>query len=121
VLVVEDEEAVRALARWVLMARGYRVLTAASPDEALTLVGDGREKIDLLVTDVVMPGMGGPALAERLVEGRPDLRVLFISGYAEEAIQRHGTLPAGGELLEKPFTADELTIRVREVLTGGEN
>ncbi len=121
VLVVEDEEAVRALARRVLMARGYRVLTAASPDEALSLVGDGREKIDLLVTDVVMPGMGGPALAERLVEGRPDLRVLYISGYAEEAIQRHGTLPAGGELLEKPFTAEELTVRVRQVLSGTES
>ena len=63
----------------------------------------------------MMPGMGGPALAERLVHGRPDLRVLYISGYAEEAIQRHGLLPAGGALLEKPFTADELTVRVREV------
>ncbi len=121
VLVVEDEEAVRALARRVLMARGYRVLTAAGAEEALALVGDGREKIDLLVTDVVMPGMGGPALAERLVDSRPDLRVLYISGYAEEAIQRHGTLPAGGALLEKPFTADELTIRVREVLSAAED
>jgi PAS domain S-box-containing protein len=121
VLVVEDEEAVRVLARRVLMSRGYRVLEAGNADQALALAGGGKERIDLLLTDVVMPGMGGPALAERLVHARPDLRVLYISGYAEEAIQRHGALPAGGALLEKPFTADELAHRVRETLSGAED
>jgi CheY-like chemotaxis protein len=72
------------------------------------------------VTDVVMPGMGGLALAERLVGLQPGLRVLYISGYAEEAIRRQGELPAGGVLLEKPFTADELARRVREVLSAGD-
>jgi len=121
VLVVEDEEAVRALARRVLASRGYRVLEAGSAADALTLAAEAREPIDLLLTDVVMPGMGGPALAERLVRGRPGLRVLYISGYAEEAIQRHGSLPAGGALLEKPFTADELAFRVRETLSASED
>ncbi|HEU5042170.1 MAG TPA: ATP-binding protein, partial [Gemmatimonadales bacterium] len=118
VLVVEDEESVRVLARRVLTARGYHVLDAADAAEALTLTDGGRRRIDLLVTDVVMPGMGGPALAERLVAAQPGLRVLYISGYAEEAIQRQGSLPAGGALLEKPFTADQLASRVREAIAG---
>jgi PAS domain S-box-containing protein len=120
VLVVEDEEAVRALARRVLISRGYRVLEAGSAADALALVGEF-DRIDLLITDVVMPDMGGPALAEQLVRNRPDLRVLYISGYAEEAIQRHGILPAGGMLLEKPFTADQLSRQVRESLSPGED
>jgi two-component system cell cycle sensor histidine kinase/response regulator CckA len=118
VLVVEDEESVRVLARRVLTARGYQVLDAASAAEALTLTENGRRPLDLLVTDVVMPGMGGPALAERLVAEQPGLRVLYISGYAEEAIRRQGSLPAGGSLLEKPFTADQLALRVRETIAG---
>ena len=120
VLVVEDEEAVRALARRVLTAKGYRVLDAASATEALKLADGGRRRLDLLVTDVVMPGMGGPALAEQLVAQQPGLRVLYISGYAEEAIRRQGTLAAGGALLEKPFTADELARRVRQALSAGD-
>ena len=120
VLVVEDEEAVRALARRVLLSRGYRVLEAGSAADALALVEKSAGRIDLLLTDVVMPDMGGPVLAERLVRDRPDLRVLYISGYAEEAIQRHGILPAGGMLLEKPFTADQLARQVRESLAPGE-
>jgi CheY-like chemotaxis protein len=119
VLVVEDEEAVRALARRVLEARGYRVLDAANAAEALELTDGGRRRIDLLVTDVVMPGMGGPALAERLVGAQPGLRVLYISGYAEEAIRRQGSLPAGGALLEKPFSADQLARRVGDALSAG--
>ena len=118
VLVVEDEEAVRVLARRVLTARGYHVLDAAGAAEALTLTDNGRRPLDLLVTDVVMPGMGGPALVERLVAVQPGLRVLYISGYAEEAIRRQGSLPAGGSLLEKPFTADQLASRVRETIAG---
>ena len=120
VLVVEDEEAVRVLAKRVLAARGYQVLDARSASEALALTDEGRRRIDLLVTDVVMPGMGGPALAERLVAAQPGLRVLYISGYAEEAIRRQGSLPAGGALLEKPFTADQLARRVREAIAASD-
>jgi PAS domain S-box-containing protein len=118
VLVVEDEEAVRTLASRVLRGKGYRVLEAASADLALAILGGSREPIDLLLTDVVMPGMSGPALAQRLVGRHPSLRVLYMSGYAEEAIERQGSLPAGGDLLEKPFTADQLARRVRAAIAG---
>jgi CheY-like chemotaxis protein len=118
VLVVEDEEAVRTLASRVLRAKGYRVLEAASADLALAILGGSHEPIDLLLTDVVMPGMSGPTLAQRLVDRHPSLRVLYMSGYAEEAIERQGSLPAGGDLLEKPFTADQLARRVRAAIAG---
>jgi CheY-like chemotaxis protein len=116
ILVVEDEDAVRYLACRVLRANGYRVLEAGDPAAALQIAGAGGQSIDLLVTDIVMPGMTGPALAQRLVAGRPDLKVLFITGYAEEAIERQGALPAGGALLEKPFTAQQLADSVRRAL-----
>jgi PAS domain S-box-containing protein len=118
VLVVEDEEAVRTLACRVLRGKGYRVLEAASADLALAILGGSHEPIDLLVTDVVMPGMSGPLLAQRLIGHHPALRVLYMSGYAEEAIERQGSLPAGGDLLEKPFTADQLARRVRAAIAG---
>ena len=118
VLVVEDEEAVRTLASRVLRAKGYRVLEAASADLALAILGGNTDSIDLLLTDVVMPGMSGPALAQRLIGQHPSLRVLYMSGYAEEAIERQGSLPAGGDLLDKPFTADQLARRVREAIAG---
>jgi CheY-like chemotaxis protein len=76
--------------------------------------------IDLLVTDIVMPGMTGPALVERLIADRPELKVLYITGYAEEAIERQGSLPAGGALLEKPFTARQLADRARAALADTE-
>ncbi len=119
-LVVEDEETVRRLACRVLRAEGYRVLEASSPAEALQLVREVAPAIDLLLTDIVMPGMSGPALVERLVAGMPGLRVLYMTGYAREAIERQGTLPAGGALLEKPFTARQLADRVRRALADTE-
>ena len=85
---------------------------------AVTRLSVITEPIDLLLTDVVMPGMSGPTLAQRLVAQHPSLRVLYMSGYAEEAIERQGALPAGGELLEKPFTADQLARRVRAAMAG---
>jgi two-component system, cell cycle sensor histidine kinase and response regulator CckA len=109
---------VRTLACRVLRAKGYRVLEAASADLAVAILGGSHEPIDLLLTDVVMPGMSGPALAQRLVAQRPSLRVLYMSGYAEEAIERQGSLPAGGDLLEKPFTADQLARHVRAAIAG---
>jgi two-component system cell cycle sensor histidine kinase/response regulator CckA len=120
ILVVEDEDAVRYLACRVLRSNGYRVLEAADPADALLMVQAEAQPIDLLVTDIVMPGMSGPALAERLVAARPDLKVLYITGYAEEAIEREGALPASGALLEKPFTAQQLAERVRRSLATAE-
>jgi CheY-like chemotaxis protein len=118
VLIVEDEDAVRYLACRVLRGNGFRVLEAGSPAAALRLAREQARSVDLLVTDVVMPGLSGPELAERLVAAWPDLKVLYITGYAEEAIQRRGALPAGGALLEKPFTAQQLAERVRLALAG---
>jgi two-component system, cell cycle sensor histidine kinase and response regulator CckA len=120
ILVVEDEDAVRYLACRVLRGNGYRVLEAGDPAVALRIVQGEAQPIDLLVTDIVMPVMSGPALAERLVAARPDLKVLYITGYAEEAIERQGALPAGGALLEKPFTAQQLADSVRRALATAE-
>ena len=120
ILVVEDEDAVRYLACRVLRRNGYRVLEAADPADALRIVRAESQPVDLLVTDIVMPGMSGPALAERLVAGWPDLKVLYITGYAEEAIERQGALPAGVALLEKPFTAQQLSGSVRQALANAE-
>jgi two-component system, cell cycle sensor histidine kinase and response regulator CckA len=116
VLVVEDELAVRRLASRVLRARGYRVLEASNGADALRLVDRHGGPLDLVLTDIIMPGLSGPALVERLLHGEPDLKVLYITGYSEEAIREHGLLPAGGALLEKPFTAHQLAERVHAAL-----
>jgi CheY-like chemotaxis protein len=118
VLVVEDEEVVRHLVCRVLRAKGYRVLEAPHAEAALALADGASEPIHLLVTDMVMPGLGGPALAARLAANRPGLRVLFITGYAAEAVERRGELADTSGLLEKPFSADQLACKVREVLAG---
>ena len=115
VLVVEDEEAVRHLVCRVLRAKGYRVLEAPHAEAALELA-ETAGTIDLLVTDLVMPGIGGAALAARLVALRPALRVVFITGYAMEAVERSDELAVGSGLLEKPFSADQLARKVREAL-----
>jgi PAS domain S-box-containing protein len=120
VLVVEDEEAVRHLVCRVLRAKGYRVLEAPHAEAALLLAGTTRTPIDLLLTDMVMPGMGGSALAAELTASRPSLRVLFITGYAPEAVERRGELVDAGGLLEKPFSADQLARKVREVLVAAD-
>jgi two-component system, cell cycle sensor histidine kinase and response regulator CckA len=115
VLVAEDEAAVRHLVCRVLRGKGYRVLEASDGEAALQVAGKAGT-IDLLVTDLVMPGLGGAALAARLVAARPALRVVFITGYAPEAVERQGDLAVGSGLLEKPFTADQLARKVREAL-----
>ena len=120
VLIVEDEETVRRLACRVLRANGYRVFDAAEPADAIRVARAYGKPIDLLVTDIVMPGMSGPALVERLLAEQPALRVLYITGYAEEAVERQGALPAGGALLEKPFTAQQLAERVRQAMAEAE-
>src|SRR5213592_1044324 len=116
ILLVEDEHLVRLLARKVLERAGYRVLVAAGGAEALDLAERYAGTIHLLLTDVVMPGMNGRELIRRLAPLRPDLRVLYMSGYADEAVAQHGVLDPGTAFLQKPFTPGGLADKVRGVL-----
>jgi PAS domain S-box-containing protein len=116
VLVVEDEEAVRLLMRAILETAGYRVFAAANPQEAEALFEQHVSLFDLLVTDVMMPGSSGPALFARLAPRRPELRVLYVSGYTDDTIAHQGQLDPGVAFLQKPFTAEGLSRRVRDVL-----
>jgi two-component system cell cycle sensor histidine kinase/response regulator CckA len=118
VLVVEDQESLRQLLTRLLTIAGYRVLAAAHGAEALRVVAAHDGAVHLLLTDVVMPGMGGLELRERLRATHPELRVLFMSGYTEEAVARHGVLDPARDFLGKPFTAAELARRVRARLDG---
>ena len=118
VLVAEDDPSLLRLCRRILEARGYRVLTAAHGAEALRLAEVSSGTVDLLVADVVMPGMGGCELADRLLELVPDLRVLFVAGYGDDAVARHGVVRGEAALLEKPFTMEQLLEAVRSVSEG---
>jgi len=115
-LLVEDEEMVRQLVARVLRDLGYEVFETSSGDEALSLSDSLDRPIDLLVTDVVMPGMSGRELAEILIVKRPTTRVLFMSGYTDEAIVHHGVLDGEAEFIGKPFTPQEIAHKVRGVL-----
>ena len=117
-LVVEDEDALRDVAGRILSGAGYHVLAADGGRQALELAALHEGAIDLLVSDVVMPGMLGKELAERLVDVRPDTRVLYMSGYAQPVLASQGTLDPGVALLEKPFTAADLLSAVRRRLDG---
>ncbi len=116
ILLVEDEEAVRAFTRSVLESQGYTVLEARDGAEALRLAQDHPGEIHLLVTDVVMPGLSGRALAERLAPARPTMNVLYLSGYTDNAIVHHGVLDDDIAFLQKPFTRDALARKVRAIL-----
>jgi len=116
ILLVEDDEPVRALVREALEEHGYAVLTASNGGEGLQVAERFQDPIHLVVTDVVMPDTTGPELAERLAARRPGTRVLFLSGYTGDAIIRHGMLAPGVAFLQKPFTPGALARRVREVL-----
>ena len=116
VLLVEDEPLVRQFTRRALTRAGYRVIEAANGGEALLIAESHEGPIDLLLTDVVMPRMSGPALAERLQRLRPGLRTLFMSGYSQAALGDGKPLPVGIDLVEKPITLDALARKVREVL-----
>jgi CheY-like chemotaxis protein len=118
VLLVEDEPAVRAVVSEMLEGGGYTVIAAIDGTEALQLASTHDGPIDLLVTDVVMPGMSGQEVARRIAEERPQTRTLFVSGYNESAIAQHGVLAPGTAFLEKPFSAAELVRKAREVLDG---
>jgi PAS domain S-box-containing protein len=116
VLLVEDEEGVRAVATEMLAAAGYRVLEAATPGEALRVFRSMRPQIDLLLTDVVMPEMSGRELANRLLLMKPELKVLFMSGYTDDAIAHHGVLVAATNLMAKPFSGPALRTAVAQAL-----
>ena len=120
VLLVEDEDGVRALAGYVLRDCGYEVLEARNGAEALRVAGGHTGQIELVVTDVVMPQMGGREVAERVAALHPEARVLFLSGYTDDAIVRHGILEEEVAFLQKPFTTAALARKVREVLDGRE-
>jgi PAS domain S-box-containing protein len=117
VLLVEDDEPLRTLAREILSIQGYTVLDAVSPSEALRLADVHPGPIHLLLTDVVMPQMNGRQVADHLLAARPGLQVLFMSGYTDAAIVEHGVLEPGTHFLQKPFTPDGLSRKVREVLS----
>jgi two-component system cell cycle sensor histidine kinase/response regulator CckA len=121
ILLTEDEGALRAIAREILEEHGYRVIEAAGPSQALEIVRDRHEPIHLLLTDVVMPGMNGRALADAVRAQCPDLKVLYISGYTDDLLAHSGVLATGTLLLQKPFTTSALLGRVREALDQGAN
>jgi two-component system, cell cycle sensor histidine kinase and response regulator CckA len=116
VLVVEDSKSVRDIARRVLERQGYRVLDASLASDALRVATASDGPIHLLLTDVIMPEMSGRVLAEKFAALQPKSKVLYMSGYTDDAVIRHGVLRATTAFLQKPFTAEALAKRVREVL-----
>jgi two-component system, cell cycle sensor histidine kinase and response regulator CckA len=119
ILLVEDEEPVRALAARILQERGYTVLECTGPEDALRIGTQQKEPIHLLLTDVVLPGMSGRKIAEHLALLRPGIRVLYTSGYTDDSVVRHGVLKANTAFLQKPFTPASLARKVRDVLDSG--
>jgi PAS domain S-box-containing protein len=116
ILFVEDDDEVREVATRILRKNGYRVLEAANGADALRVCEAEARPVDLVVTDIIMPEMGGSQLAERIREARPDARILFTSGYTEDATLRQNFMEPGEEFIGKPFTASQLTKKTRDVL-----
>ena len=117
ILVLEDEARVRKLVCEVLTGRGYKVLEAVRGEQAVRLAAEHAGQIDLLLTDVVMPEMSGPQVLEQIRVKHPMLKVLFMSGYTDEAMVHHGILDSGAPFLQKPFLPETLARKVREALT----
>jgi two-component system cell cycle sensor histidine kinase/response regulator CckA len=117
ILLVEDDSAVRAVARRALLRFGFNVLPAAGGEEALQVANEHNGEIDLLLTDVMMPGMNGVEVAKRIQRLRPGIRVFYMSGYADQDLVGQGLLQPGTHFLQKPFTPQELGGRVRDVLS----
>jgi two-component system cell cycle sensor histidine kinase/response regulator CckA len=118
ILLVEDEPDLRALTRIFLEGYGYRVLEASSAEKALQTAERFGENIDLLLTDVIMPGLSGSQLAERIQEKRPRTRVMYMTGYTDDMVVQHRVLEPGVQLLQKPFTKGDLALKVRATLDG---
>ena len=116
ILLVEDEDGVRGLAFLVLQTHGYKVLAARDGKDAMRAVAKHQGPIELLVTDVVMPGMGGREVAEALQPRFPEMKVLYTSGYTDDAVVRHGILQAESAFLQKPYSPQSLAKKVRQVL-----
>ena len=116
VFLAEDEEAVRQYARQVLTGLGYRVEAAMSGDDAMERLTGLTAPVDLLLTDVVMPGMNGPELWDRVRRLHPSAKVIFMSGYADDPLEDRGLLEAGAAYLQKPFTPSQLARKVAEAL-----
>ncbi len=118
ILLVEDELLVRQLTRTMLTRLGYQVIEAASGNEALEKYREDINRIDLLITDVVMPGMNGRELQEAMRRLRPGIKTLFVSGYTDDVIANHGILEAGVHFVAKPFSSGKLASKIREVIEG---
>jgi CheY-like chemotaxis protein len=118
ILLVEDEDAVRALTRHALQSFGYTVLEASGGADAIEICEHSALTIDLVVSDVVVPTISGRELIERLRQIRPDIGVLYVSGYTDDEVARQGVLEAGVAFLQKPFTPKALAAKIREVLDG---
>jgi two-component system, cell cycle sensor histidine kinase and response regulator CckA len=116
ILLVEDQPALRDVVRESLETFGYRVVEAADGEQAMAMAMTAEEPLQLLLSDVVMPAMGGRELADALRKARPNLPVLFMSGYTEGAVSRHGVLEGGTAFISKPFTPRDLARKVRETL-----
>jgi CheY-like chemotaxis protein len=116
ILLVEDEHDLRKMAAQALELTGYKVIEAACGEDALEICSNRNRKIDLLLTDVILPGLGGSELAGRAISARPELRVLYMSGYTGDSVLRYGVSDSDPAFLQKPFTLDALSRKVREVL-----
>ena len=116
ILVVEDEDGVRSLVRLALVSGGYKVLETQDGESALALCASYEGPIHMLLTDVVMPQMSGPLVAEKATALRPDLKVLYMSGYTDDAVVRHGVLSKDVPFIQKPFSPATLRTRIREIL-----
>lgn len=116
ILLVEDSDVVRDVVANMLEGGGLTVLQASGGEEALALARRGETPIDLLLTDIVMPEMSGVELADRMERERPDVRILFMTGYAEEVVVNEGILGKHRECIGKPFTQEQITKRVRKIL-----
>jgi two-component system, cell cycle sensor histidine kinase and response regulator CckA len=120
ILLVDDEEALRTVVVDLLSQLGYQMLSAASGEQALKVAGEYSSKIDLLMTDVAMDGLPGPALAETLLKTRPGMKVIFISGFADGSFAWEGILRPGMVLVQKPFSIKLLSAKLREVFEAPE-
>lgn len=118
ILLVEDDEAVREVAARTLGRFGYRVLSAGEGTDALRVVEEKGEEIDLLLTDIMMPGMNGVELGMEVARRKPGIKVFYMSGYADQELVRQGLLEPGTTFLQKPFTPRQLAARIRAILDG---